>query len=323
MLNRRRFITASSAALAAFALPARAAGENAMTLWGPPVTPTALLAVAAQHSKMPFSVQTWRSPDQLRAGLINGDIAASIVPSYVAANLYNQGQKVKLFNIMTEGLLYLAARNSADKPAPQSLADLPGRSLVIPFKNDMPDLVLQALCRKAGVDFASIQVQYTATPPEALMLFLSGRVDCALLPEPVMAMAEIKSKEKGAEIVRALDIQTLWGSTFDTRPALPQAGLLFSDAFSEKHGDFISALDGELQNALTWSTQHPEETAELAAKHLPFPNPVLRKALAHSHLTATRAVSIEEEILHFFAELHALNPKITGGKMPDAGLFYR
>ena len=100
---------------------------------GPPVTPSVLLAIAAQEGKAkdisPFDVQIWRSPDQLRAGLVNGEIAASIVPSYVAANLYNQGRKVKLFNIMSEGLNYIAAPVEDGKPLIASLADLAQHSL--------------------------------------------------------------------------------------------------------------------------------------------------------------------------------------------------
>lgn len=318
MLNRRQFVTLSTVSLAALALPLRAETQNGLTLWGPPVTPTALLAVAAKHGKTPFAVKAWRTPDQLRAGLVNGDIGASIVPSYVAANLYNQGRNVKLYNIMTEGLLYLGAHEPLS-----GLDALPGKKLVIPFKNDMPDLVLQALCKKQGVDFTKIDVQYTATPPEALLLFLSGKADCALLPEPVMSMAELKGKESGKPVVRTLDFQQLWGSTFGGKAIIPQAGLCFTDAFIEKHADFIAGLDAALEDALARTLADPMATVQLAGDLLPFPAPVLAKAIPHSHFATTRAAAIEDDILHFFSELHALNAKITGGKMPDSALFYR
>lgn len=320
MLNRRQFITYSSATLAALSLPVRA--EQSLTLWGPPVTPSVLLAIAAKQGKAkdikPFTVKTWRNPDQLRAGLLNGDIAASIVPSYVAANLYNQGRKVKLFNIMTEGLLYLAAKEKVD-----SLKALSGKKLVIPFKNDMPDLVLQTLCKKHDIEFASLNVQYTATPPEALTLFLSGKADYALLPEPLMSMAHIMGKEKGQDVQRALDLQQLWGDTFATAPVLPQAGLLFTDTFITDHRDFITALESDLQAAVAWAQSHPEETAKLSAELLPFPEKALQMANSHSRFAAKRAADIENDIQRFFSELHALNPKITGDKLPDSELFYR
>ena len=223
MLKRRQFITTTTASLAALSLPLSAQTGSKLTLWGPPVTPSVLLAIAARDGKAkdirPFAVQIWRSPDQLRAGLLNGDIAASIVPSYVAANLYNQGRKVKLFNIMSEGLNYIAAPATDGKPLVTSLAELATHSVVIPFKNDMPDLLLQILYKKAGLEFANIH--YTATPPEALVMFLSGKVDCAMLPEPLLSLAQFKGNEKYREIVRALDVQQLWAKPSALRRAYP------------------------------------------------------------------------------------------------------
>ncbi|WP_298080450.1 ABC transporter substrate-binding protein [uncultured Cardiobacterium sp.] len=327
MLKRRQFIATTSAALAALSFPARAQNAGKLTLWGPPVTPSVLLAIAAREGKAkdisPFEVQIWRSPDQLRAGLVNGEIAASIVPSYVAANLYNQGRKVKLFNIMSEGLNYIAAPVEDGKPLIASLADLAQRSLVIPFKNDMPDLLLQILYKKAGLDFAAAKVSYTATPPEALVLFLSGKVDCANLPEPLMSLAQIKAKEKDREIARALDVQQLWGEAFNSAPRVPLAGLLFTDDFIAQHQDFIAVLNDDLQAAVEWSKAHSDETAKLAAEYLPFPPEALAAGIPHSRFSAIPAASIEAEILNFYTEMHALNAKITGGKVPDAGLFYR
>ena len=325
MLKRRQFITTTTASLAALSLPLSAQTGSKLTLWGPPVTPSVLLAIAARDGKAkdirPFAVQIWRSPDQLRAGLLNGDIAASIVPSYVAANLYNQGKKVKLFNIMSEGLNYIAAPVANGKPLVASLADLAQHSLIIPFKNDMPDLLLQILYKKAGLEFANIH--YTATPPEALVLFLSGKVDCANLPEPLMSLALLKAKEKGKEITRALDVQQLWGEAFNSAARVPLAGLLFTEEFIAQNSAFIAALDEDLKAAVAWSKANPEKTAELAAKYLPFPQEALAAGIPHSRFSAIPAASIEAEILHFYTEMHALNAKITGGRVPDAGLFYR
>ena len=166
-------------------------------------------------------------------------------------------------------------------------------------------------------------MSYTATPPEALVLFLSGKVDCANLPEPLMSLAQIKAKEKGREIARALDVQQLWGEAFNSAPRVPLAGLLFTDDFIAQHPDFIAVLNDDLQAAVEWSKAHPDETAKLAAEYLPFPPEALATGIPHSRFSAIPAAGIEAEILNFYTEMHALNAKITGGKVPDAGLFYR
>ena len=173
-MKRRHFLQLMGASAAAVCSPGLLAADSKtkFTVYGPPVMPTVLLGVAAQRGELknsrPFDVKVWRNVDALRAGLANGTMQASVVPSYVAANLAARGQDVKLVNIMSFGLLYVLGRDRALS----GIGDLAGKTLALPFKNDMPDLVLQALCRRLKIDFSRIRVQYAATPPEAMMMFM-------------------------------------------------------------------------------------------------------------------------------------------------------
>ena len=319
MLKRRQFIGATAAAFAATALPLRAA-DSAFTLWGPPVTPTVLLAVAAQMGEArkirPFTVKSWTSPDQLRAGLLNKSIEISIVPSYVAANLRAQGQPVILHNIMTRGLLAVMSKG---KPI-TDLKDLAGQKLVMPFKGDMPDLVLQILAKRAGIDLTNL-VTYTATPPEAVTLFLQKDFPHALLPEPLASASILKGKQEGVNVVRSFPIDKIWNESFGTQNGIAQAGLMVSETVAKEQADFLAALDKDLLAALDWVTANNKSAAEIAANYMPAPVPALERAFEHSALTALRAKDISTEILQFLGEMYQLNPKIVGGKAPDASLF--
>ena len=319
MLKRRQFIGATTAAFAATALPLRAA-DSAFTLWGPPVTPTVLLAVAAQMGEArkirPFTVKSWTSPDQLRAGLLNKSIEISIVPSYVAANLRAQGQPVILHNIMTRGLLAVMSKG---KPI-TGLKDLAGQKLVMPFKGDMPDLVLQILAKRAGINLSNL-VTYTATPPEAVTLFLQKDFPHALLPEPLASASVLKSKQEGVNVVRSFPIDKIWNESFGTQNGIAQAGLMVSETAAKEQADFLTALDKDLLAALDWVAANNKSAAEIAANYMPAPVPALERAFEHSALTALRAKDISTEILQFLGEMYQLNPKIVGGKAPDASLF--
>ena len=319
MLKRRQFIGATAAAFAATALPLRAA-DSAFTLWGPPVTPTVLLAVAAQMGEArkirPFTVKSWTSPDQLRAGLLNKGIEISIVPSYVPANLRAQGPPVILHNIMTRGLLAVMSKG---KPI-TGLKDLAGQKLVMPFKGDMPDLVLQILSKRAGIDLSNL-VTYTATPPEAVTLFLQKDFPHALLPEPLASASILKGKQEGVNVVRSFPIDKIWNESFGTQNGIAQAGLMVSETVAKEQADFLAALDKDLLAALDWVAANNKSAAEIAANYMPAPVPALERAFEHSALTALRAKDISAEILQFLGEMYQLNPKIVGGKAPDANLF--
>ena len=317
-LTRRRFLQISAATAAASALPLRAA--EPFTLWGPPVTPTVLLAVAAEMGEArkirPFTVKSWQSPDMLRAGLLNKSIEISIVPSYVAANLRAQGQPVLLHNIMTRGLLAVMSKAG-------TISDLGGlaeKNLVMPFKNDMPDIVLQILAKKHGINLEN-RITYTATPPEAVTLFLQKDYPNALLPEPLASASILKGKQEGVNVERSFSLDKIWSETFNiAKGGIAQAGLMVSETAAKEHADFLAALDKDLLAAVDWVANNGKSAAEIAANYMPAPVPALERAFPHSALCAIPAKDIGDEILQFLNELHQFNAKITGGKAVDASL---
>ena len=352
-LTRRRFLQISAAAAAASALPLHAA--EPFTLWGPPVTPTVLLAVAAEMGEArnirPFAVKSWQSPDQLRAGLLNKSIEISIVPSYVAANLRAQGQPVLLHNIMTRGLLAVMSKSGTIS----DLTGLAGQKLVMPFiaihrkfqtrcvaegstrlygeatqhsmrlsvdgyKNDMPDIVLQILAKKHNLNLEGL-VTYTATPPEAVTLFLQKDFPHALLPEPLASASTLKGKQAGVNVERSFALDAIWSETFNTaKGGIAQAGLMVSETATKEQAAFLAALDKDLLAAVDWVANNGKSAAEIAANYMPAPVPALERAFPHSALCAIPAKDIGDEILQFLNELHQFNPKTTGGKAVDASL---
>lgn len=310
----------ATSSMAAYA-PAIFAQKPELTIYGPIVLPTLLLGVAAERGQAqglkPWRADVWRDVDVLRAGLANHSIDMSIVPSYVAANLAARGEKVKLLNIMTKGLLQFIGRDGTL----QSMQDLRGKKIILPFKNDMPDLILQALCKKHDIKMADLDISYTATPPEALALFLQKKVDLALLPEPLVSVAIMRGKLSGQAIERVFDIQQAWEQATQTQSGIPQAGLLVSEAFYQENGAFIQQLHSDLEQALTWSLAHPHEAASIGAKLIPAPAAAIEASLPHANLVVQSTAQHQEDIMVFFKALYEMNPKIIGGKLPDSSLF--
>ncbi len=326
-MKRRKFLKTATyttlSGLAAGQMSFAYAEESSTltTVWGAPVAPAVLLGVAARrgqlHKTVPYKVKVWKTPDQLRAAVAKGTMPVTMVPSYVAANFSNRGKDVVLANIMTFGLLQMVARDNKLN----SIEDLVGKSIVMPFKNDMPDLVLQILCKNAGIDFTALNVQYVTTPPEAMALFLKQRAEVAFLPEPMTTGAIFKGKMSGQKVVRALDFQQEWGRIMKTKPRIPQAGLQIDRGFYQANQSSINQLLDDISAAAAWIAENPQSAAEIGSNYLPLPKPILAAALPNAYLTGTRTADIADEILFFFEQMYNLNPKIVGGEMPSKALF--
>lgn len=314
--TRRNFI--KTATLLSAALTTRAYSKDTLTLWGPPVAPTVLLAIAAEMGQArkitPFQVRTWMNPDQLRAGLLNGSIQMSIVPCYVAANLRAQGQNVILHNIMTKGLLYIMAKQSVHE-----LSALQNQKIILPFRGDMPDIVLQILTQAHNITPA--QIEYSASAPETVTRFLQQDFPFAILPEPMASAALLRGRQNAIEITRALSLHEEWDKTFMRQNGMVQAGLLVQESTYQEQSAFLEALDQDLKNAITWLEANPASAAEIASQYLPVPAPALQESLQHSSLTAEKSQDIADDILFFLDKLYDFNPKILGGKKADPSLF--
>ena len=134
-LKRRDFLKMTAALAAAGVSPSLlAAGKEQFTVYGAPAMPSVTIAVAALQGKLAkqadVSLKIWRSPDQLRAGVASGQFKVMMSPSNVGVNLRNQGQKVGMVNILTNGITQLVCKGSAIA-SPQDLA---GKKILVPFK---------------------------------------------------------------------------------------------------------------------------------------------------------------------------------------------
>ncbi len=327
-LARRSVLTGIGAGLAMPALvrltrPARAAALEELVLYGPPAGPSIVLAeavgsgaLASLAGKVSFKV--WRNPDEMRAGLTSGTMGALVLPVQVAANLYNRGMKLKLLNIMTKGLIYIVSADAGIDSFPA----LKGKKLVVPFRNDMPDLVVARLLSHYGmVPGTDLTVENAGSPVEAMQMLLAGRVDAALAPEPACTAAVMMGKLAGKDIRRVIDVQAVWGEVTGKEPVLPQAGLALTDALTAAAPQLADDLQVLLETAADKVNADPAGAAKTAALSLDFPEPVLAASVATSNLVAIRSGHARPAIEAMLSALAEIDPTIIGGRLPDDGFY--
>jgi len=321
-LSRRSFVAGTGGLAAVLAAPSilRAAAPR-LALYGPPAAPTVTLAHAVESGMLAglasdISLTVWRTPDELRAGLTSGDIDLSVVPSQVAANMYNRGMGMRLVNVMTDGLLYIMAREGEVA----SLADLAGRTLAVPFPNDTPDFIARALLEHHGLG-DSVELAAPGTPMEAAQMLLAGRIDAALLTEPVATVVTIRAAAEGEAITRAIDVQAEWGAVTGLGPVVPQAGLAVTDRFAEAGADLIAELQAVMEAATAAVIADPEAAAAHASPYLEQPAPMLAASLPHANLVATPASGARPALEAMFGLMAGGDAAILGGGLPDDGFY--
>ena len=262
------------------------------------------------------TLSTWRTPDELRAGLTSGTIDLSVMPVQVAANLYNRGMGVGLVNSMTDGLLHVVAAEGSIT----DLAGLQGKRLAVPFVNDTPDFVLRALLDAQGLTDGVQQVP-VGSPIEAAQMLLAGQIDAALLSEPASTVAIMRGVPAGRHLARVLDLQEEWGRLTGGAPVLPQAGLAATQVFLDRGRELLPRLQAVLEQATAAVLADPVRAASDATAALEMPAPVLALSIPHSRLAARPASQSRPALESMLSLMAKGDPAIIGGQLPDDGFY--
>ncbi|WP_386689396.1 ABC transporter substrate-binding protein [Lonepinella sp. MS14437] len=320
-MERRTFLKLTSAlALAGVAPSVFATAKEPFTVYGAPALPSLTIAVAGLQGQLAKQreviLKVWRNPDHLRAGIASGEFKVMMSPSNVGVNLRNQGQKVGMINILTNGITQLVSKKPLNSPE-----ELPNKKVIIPFKNDMPDIVFRALLKQRGINAERVDITYAAAPAEAVSLFLSKEFDAVFVPEPLASACILKGKKMGVEVVRSFNFGQAWAEAFNSKPVTPNAGIIADVDFYHAHAEEFEIFHQDLQNALVWVKNNAQSAAEIGTNYMPAPAPAIANAIPHANLTVAKGSEMKEEIMRFYEIILRYNPKLLGGKLPTDDFF--
>lgn len=295
-----------------------------LTIAGMPATPSVVLAHMVESGLLAAHVgkarlKVWRTPDQVRAGVVSGEMKAFGIPAYSCANLKNRGAPVRMVNILTWGLIYVMSRD----PAITRMEDLAGRTVLQSFRGDAPDLVFRQVLGKLGMNpDKDVALQYVATPTEAAQLFLAGKGDVAILPEPAATAAQMRGMQSGIAIHRVLDLTEVYGKVNNRKAGIPQAGLGVSEDLIQRHPELVRALhEGSVAGA-RWVLNNPASAGRLGADYLDLPAPIVERSLPHFRMNVVSAAEARADMEAFFSDLLAMSPDIVGGRLPESGFYW-
>jgi NitT/TauT family transport system substrate-binding protein len=294
-----------------------------LVLAGPPAPPTLYLAHLAQQEALATQVRSvrfeqWKSPDQLRAGILSGTYHVAATPVNVAANLYRKGVSVRLLDVTVWGILSVLTTEDAIS----SLADLKGRDIAVPFRGDMPDIVLGVLLRKLGlVPGKDVRIIYVGSPFEGMQLLIARRINTVLLPEPASTAALMRGAGAGLPIRRAVDVQEAWAQINGGPARFPQAGTIVQAQLADDRPELITALAGGIKTAVDWIAANPASAARLGADEFKLNPEIVARSLAATKMEAVPAKNARPAIEKFFGVLADVNAALIGGGLPDADFY--
>ncbi len=260
-------------------------------------------------------------PVNITSGLINGTIDIAALPTNAAANVYNKtGGKVKIAAVNTLGVLYVVANSTkVTLDNADGLAALKGKTVFCPAQN--PEFIFGAICEANGLEVGKdiiIDTSY-AQPADLRAAVISGKVDIAVLPEPMVTIA----KSGNTAIYTAFDLTNEWNKVFD-EGSLMQGCIVVRTEWLENNKEAFEQFMSEYKKSVEFVNTNTAEAAKLIAAHGIFTNEaVAAKAIPNCNIKYVDGDIMAEGLYEFFKTLYSIAPASIGNKIPDKNIYYK
>jgi NitT/TauT family transport system substrate-binding protein len=279
------------------------------------VPPSIILARAAQDARIAkafseVTFATWPDAKAMHADVESGAVDLSIIPTNLAATLYNGGTPLRMLCVNMWGILHVLSH----APMAPDWQALRGKTIAIPLKGNMPDTIFSTLAGRVPLDLAAdstivFQDSYLAAKDAVL----SGACDVAVLPEPVASAAAAE----GAH--RMLDLQLEWAALTGRPPRFPQAGTVVPQDLTDTETQVLLTV---MEDALAWIAANPDAAGVLGAPLLGLEAPVIARSLQATNWVSLTGAEARDDLEFFYEVLIAASPALVGGGLPDSGFYY-
>lgn len=248
------------------------------------------------------------------------ELDIAVMPTNIAAKLYNSGEDIQMLSLNVHGVLYMAA--------PEEITDLNqliGKTVYNIGQGGTPDITLRYILDHYDIDYTEdendndindkVLLKFVQEGSTLVPMLISGKADYAVIGEPVISQAISKSEGR---LVRALNIKDEWQKATGQQ-TYPQACVVAKKSFIDDNPEFINALIEKLQEEVSLWIQNNIEKAQKAIKDnggtMP---PFTAQSVQNSNIEFLSAAEAKSSIE---AYLNILINEIDG-KLPSDGFYY-
>jgi len=262
-----------------------------------------------------MKVKIVNEPIQVRKMMIDGQADFAVLPTTMAAIIYNKGLEYRLIAIPVWGTLFLFGKDSTIT----RWEDLRHKKVHVMARGMTPDVLFQYLLKKNGIDpQKDITLDYSfPTHIDLANAVAAGRAELGVISEPLVSLVIQKNKQVRAVFDLNKDWEKIQGSP------IAQTALLVRADIIEKDPRLVEAVLDDYERSSRWVNQNPDSAAVLIARYGILPNAeVALQAIPGSGLHFVRAREIRSQITDYLKVFYNMNPQIIGEKLPDETFYY-
>lgn len=266
-----------------------------------------------QGRKIEFIVKS--EPLQIQALMMQKKLDFAVLPTVMAANLYNKGVDYKLVAIPIWGSLYLISNETGV----DQLKELAEKKIHVFGQGTTADIWVQDYLNKH--ELKDFQLDYTyGSNAEIAQALLRKQIKTAVVSEPMVSL--LKAKDPSIDIL--IDLNHEWRDDKNKLSIFAQTSFLVNSSYGGKYNDIVREVATAYADACKFTYQQLDTTRELLEKHNFYPSKSQAlQSILLCNIDFKYATEVYEQIHKYLHIFYTFDPKSIGGKMPNEEFIYK
>jgi NitT/TauT family transport system substrate-binding protein len=250
----------------------------------------------------------------LQAKMIQGKVDFAVLPTTVAAILYNKGVDYRMIACPVQGSVGLVTSDSIVR-----FSDLKNKPVSVAGQGTTPDVLFTLLASKYGFRNKELQIDYKiGSHPDLAQAVIMGKVKTALLSEPFATMVSMKNPSVKNPINLSNEL-----AKSDSTLLFAMTAFVVRESLIEKNHAMVDSVSNRYQSAVQWLRQNLSDAADVAVKQKILPNrDIALKSIPKCNVCYLKMSDNASRVSKYLEIFFRFDPKTVGGKLPDKSFYY-
>jgi len=253
-------------------------------------------------------------PLQIQALMMQGKLDFAILPTVMAANLYNKGLGYRMVGCPVWGTLYLITNEQIT-----DIKALNGQTIHIFGQGATSDILLRRILQQKEIKNVMIDYSYS-TNNEVARALQFKKIKIAVVSEPLVS--SLLAQDPSIHILAKLDCETYINNS--VKDIFVQTAFLVSEKFTKEHPSLVEKVCEAYSNSCNFTADESEKAAKLLVDHKFSPSiGIAKKTIPLCNIRYVGAFAIQHEVNSYLNVFYKYNPKSIGNKMPDNDFIFQ
>ena len=244
------------------------------------------------------------------------EVDIALVPTDMAAKVYNKNSSYQIFASIGQGSYYLV---TSDPEVRGFNSTLINKEIAIAGESSMTDNIVKAILKKNNIDETLVKFKYTNTVPELVKTLTLGEIYTGIVPET--SLTSLLYKHSGLKILASTN--DAYENTFDISEGYPQFSVIVRKDFAKNNKEYVNKFLSKVKESIEFVNNNPLQAGAYGEElKIPIKPQILSKAIKRCNLKFIEIDKFKQNYKYFFEILYNYNNEAVGGTVPDESIYH-